>query len=104
MNGPIPTIIDMFRLTAWSRPSRRCNIAYALRAARPRPSPHVADIDTHRASRGTPVNQPTGRTCGDRRLGGQPTRVMTSDAFWPPKPKLLEIAVRTGISRAVLGT
>ena len=32
------------------------------------------------------------------------TRAMMSDAFWPPNPKLLEIAVRRGISRAVLGT
>ena len=32
------------------------------------------------------------------------TRVITSDAFWPPKPKLLEIAVPSGISRDVLGT
>ncbi len=35
--------------------------------------------------------------------GGQ-YRVITSEAFWPPKPKLLEMAVWTGISRAVLGT
>ena len=32
------------------------------------------------------------------------TRVITSEAFWPPKPKLLEMAVRSGISREVLGT
>ncbi len=32
------------------------------------------------------------------------TLVITSDAFWPPKPKLLEMAVCSGISRAVLGT
>ena len=32
------------------------------------------------------------------------TRVMTSEAFWPPKPKLLEMAVSSGISRDVLGT
>ena len=32
------------------------------------------------------------------------TRVITSEAFWPPKPKLLEIAVSSGISRDVLGT
>ena len=31
-------------------------------------------------------------------------RVRTSEAFWPPNPKLLEMAVLTGISRAVLGT
>ena len=29
---------------------------------------------------------------------------MTSEAFWPPKPKLLEMAVLSGISREVLGT
>ena len=29
---------------------------------------------------------------------------ITRAAFWPPKPKLVETAVRTGISRAVLGT
>ena len=32
------------------------------------------------------------------------TLVITSDAFCPPKPKLLEMAVSTGISRDVLGT
>jgi hypothetical protein len=31
-------------------------------------------------------------------------RRMTKDAFWPPKPKLVETATFTGISRAVLGT
>jgi hypothetical protein len=30
MNGPIPTIIDMFRLTAWSKPSRRGSITEFL--------------------------------------------------------------------------
>ncbi len=35
---------------------------------------------------------------------GRQNRVITSEAFWPPKPKLLEMAVRTGISLAVLGT
>ena len=30
MNGPIPTIIDMFRLTACSKPSRRSSIARPL--------------------------------------------------------------------------
>lgn len=29
---------------------------------------------------------------------------ITSAAFWPPKPKLVETAMRAGISRAVLGT
>jgi len=29
---------------------------------------------------------------------------ITSAAFWPPKPKLVETATRAGISRAVLGT
>ncbi len=40
------------------------------------------------------------------RLGSVPiqNRDITSEAFCPPKPKLLEMAVRTGISRAVLGT
>jgi hypothetical protein len=32
------------------------------------------------------------------------TLLMTSEAFWPPKPKLLESAVRMRISLAVLGT
>ena len=30
--------------------------------------------------------------------------VMTREAFWPPKPKLFESAVRIGISREVFGT
>ena len=46
MNGPIPTIIDMFRLTAWSRPSRRCNIADALRRAGLSQSRGQADIES----------------------------------------------------------
>ena len=29
---------------------------------------------------------------------------ITKAAFWPPKPKLVEMAVRTGTSRALLGT
>ena len=29
---------------------------------------------------------------------------MTRAAFWPPKPKLVEMAVRTGKSRALFGT
>lgn len=29
---------------------------------------------------------------------------MTREAFWPPNPKLLEIAVWRGISRAMFGT
>src|SRR5208337_2737139 len=32
------------------------------------------------------------------------TRDITRVAFWPPKPKLLEIALCRGISLAVLGT
>ena len=32
------------------------------------------------------------------------TRDITREAFWPPKPKLLEIALFRGISLAVLGT
>jgi hypothetical protein len=36
---------------------------------------------------------PVGQTC-----------TITSDAFCPPKPKLLEMAFRNGFSRAVLGT
>ncbi len=32
------------------------------------------------------------------------TRVMTSEAFCPPKPKLLEMAVASGSSREVFGT
>ena len=32
------------------------------------------------------------------------TRDITREAFWPPKPKLLEIALCRGISLAVLGT
>src|SRR5271165_2803924 len=32
------------------------------------------------------------------------TRDITSVAFWPPKPKLLDIALCRGISLAVLGT
>jgi hypothetical protein len=31
-------------------------------------------------------------------------RRMTSAAFWPPKPKLVDSPIRTGISRAQLGT
>ena len=30
--------------------------------------------------------------------------LMTSTALWPPKPKALTIAARTGVSRARLGT
>jgi hypothetical protein len=29
---------------------------------------------------------------------------MTRTAFWPPKPKLVETAVRTGQTRPLLGT
>jgi hypothetical protein len=34
----------------------------------------------------------------------QGSRRMTRAAFWPPKPKLVDRAVRTGTSRAALGT
>jgi len=30
MNGPMPTIIDMFRLTAWSKCIRRGSIGHVL--------------------------------------------------------------------------
>jgi hypothetical protein len=38
-------------------------------------------------------------------MGSQPAKpLMTSAAFWPPKPKLVETPTLTGISRALLGT
>ena len=36
--------------------------------------------------------------------GIRQTRHITRLAFWPPNPKLFEMAARTGFSRAGLGT
>ena len=47
MNGPIPTIIDIFRLTAWSKLSRRSSIAGPLRsfARKSRPAGAAISVD-----------------------------------------------------------
>jgi hypothetical protein len=53
-----------------------------------------------------PTDEPQRRSLSGAPPGGIGSQKwdMTNEAFWPPKPKLLEIAVRNGISRAVLGT